>query len=206
VLLVLNDEQQHIDEARSQSETSQNIVIAGQTRRRKRYYLVKDSSGMDKDHRFIGVAHFILALFNGTMHPSSLFLFILIIMSSLTPTNNKQQDFPRFHHISTGDSLRQHVKDNTPVGIQAKSYMEQGKLVPDSIMIDVVMEDATPHLERGHSLLLDGFPRTLQQAQALEEVARIDLVVNLDIPTETIVERIADRCVCCCRVRGHLLP
>jgi adenylate kinase family enzyme len=71
--------------------------------------------------------------------------------------------------------------------------MDQGKLVPDNVMIEVVMEDATPHLENGNSLLLDGFPRTLEQAQAFDEVARIDWVVNLDIPTETIVERIADR-------------
>jgi len=55
------------------------------------------------------------------------------------------------------------------------------------------MEDATPFLEDGQSLLLDGFPRNLQQAKALEEVAHIDTVVNLDVPTETIVERIADR-------------
>jgi adenylate kinase family enzyme len=120
-------------------------------------------------------------------------------------TTKTKQDFPRFHHISTGDSLRQHVKDHTAVGIKAKSYMDQGKLVPDNVMIEVVMEDATPHLENGNSLLLDGFPRTLEQAQAFDEVARIDWVVNLDIPTETIVERIADRCVgcwpchrCCC--------
>jgi nucleoside-triphosphate--adenylate kinase len=71
--------------------------------------------------------------------------------------------------------------------------MESGKLVPDSLMINLLMDDAKPHIEEGRSLLLDGFPRTLQQAQALEEVAHIDTVVNLDIPTNTIVERIADR-------------
>lgn len=71
--------------------------------------------------------------------------------------------------------------------------MDQGDLVPDSLMINLVMEEATFHLEEGKSLLLDGFPRTLEQAQALEEVAHIDMVANLDIPTDTIVERIADR-------------
>jgi nucleoside-triphosphate--adenylate kinase len=71
--------------------------------------------------------------------------------------------------------------------------MESGKLVPDSLMINLLMDDAKPYIEEGRSLLLDGFPRTLQQAQALEEVAHIDTVVNLDIPTNTIVERIADR-------------
>ena len=73
--------------------------------------------------------------------------------------------------------------------------MDKGKLVPDEIMIELVMEDATPMMEEGRNLLLDGFPRTLHQAIALEKFAHIDSVINLDIPTETIVERIADRYV-----------
>jgi len=103
------------------------------------------------------------------------------------------QDFPKFVHMSTGDSLRVHVMENTPLGLEAKKFMDAGKLVPDELMIDLVMEDATPVLEEGRPLLLDGFPRTLQQAIALEKVAQIGTVVNLDIPTETIVDRIADR-------------
>ena len=83
----------------------------------------------------------------------------------------------------------------TELGKKAKSYMDAGKLVPDELMIDLVMSDATPHLEEGKSLLLDGFPRTLPQAQALDEVVNVDVVINLDIPTEVIVERIADRYV-----------
>lgn len=71
--------------------------------------------------------------------------------------------------------------------------MDSGKLVPDELIIDALMEDATPYLEEGRSLLLDGFPRTLQQAEALEKVAHIDLVVNLEVPDQTIVERISDR-------------
>lgn len=102
-------------------------------------------------------------------------------------------DFPKFHHVSTGDVLRQHVREETALGKQAKAYMDKGDLVPDELMINLVMEDATPYLEEGRSLLLDGFPRTLGQAEALEEVVHIDTVVNLDIPTETIVDRIADR-------------
>ena len=83
----------------------------------------------------------------------------------------------------------------TELGKKAKSYMDDGKLVPDELMIDLVMSDATPHLEEGKSLLLDGFPRTLPQAQALDQVVNVDVVINLDIPTEVIVERIADRYV-----------
>jgi adenylate kinase family enzyme len=79
--------------------------------------------------------------------------------------------------------------------MEAKGYMNEGKLVPDELMIGLVMEEATPNLEEGRSLLLDGFPRTVVQAASLENVVHIDLVINLDIPTETIVERIADRYV-----------
>lgn len=73
--------------------------------------------------------------------------------------------------------------------------MNEGKLVPDDLMIGLVMEEATPKLEEGKSLLLDGFPRTVVQAEHLEEVVHVDLVINLDIPTQTIVDRIADRYV-----------
>lgn len=103
------------------------------------------------------------------------------------------KDFPRFHHVSTGDILRQHVREQTKLGKKAKSYMDAGTLVPDELMIDLVMADATPFLEEGRSLLLDGFPRNLKQAEALEKVTHIDHVINLNIPTETIVDRIADR-------------
>ena len=103
------------------------------------------------------------------------------------------QDFSSFHHVSTGDLLRQHVRQQTPLGIKAKKYMDSGDLVPDMLMIDLVMEDATPYLEAGQSLLLDGFPRTIEQAMALEKVTHIDVVVNLDVPTDTIVTRLADR-------------
>jgi adenylate kinase family enzyme len=95
--------------------------------------------------------------------------------------------------MSTGDLLRQHVREGTKLGQVAKQYMDEGKLVPDNLMIGLVMEDATPYLEEGRSLLLDGFPRTVDQAVALDKVTNVDIVINLDIPTEVIVERIADR-------------
>jgi adenylate kinase len=103
------------------------------------------------------------------------------------------KDFSQFHHVSTGDLLRAHVREGTKLGKEAKQYMDEGKLVPDKLMIDLVMEEATPSLEEGKSLLLDGFPRTVVQAEGLEEAVHVDLVINLDIPTDTIVERIADR-------------
>lgn len=95
--------------------------------------------------------------------------------------------------MSTGDLLRQHVREQSELGLKAKAYMDSGALVPDELMIDLVMADASQYLEEGKSLLLDGFPRNIQQAIALDNVTHIDYVVNLDVPTETIVERIADR-------------
>jgi nucleoside-triphosphate--adenylate kinase len=104
------------------------------------------------------------------------------------------QDFPHFHHLSTGDLLRQHVRDaSSALGRQAKTYMDTGKMVPDALMIQLLMQNAALHIEEGNSLLLDGFPRNLGQAKALDEVVNIDLVINLNVPTETIVDRIADR-------------
>jgi adenylate kinase family enzyme len=89
--------------------------------------------------------------------------------------------------------LREHVLAGTDLGKKAKKFMDDGALVPDDFMIELVMADATPFLEEGKSLLLDGFPRTLNQALALEKVVNIDTVVNLDVPTDTIVERLGDR-------------
>lgn len=102
-------------------------------------------------------------------------------------------DFPQFHHVSTGDLLRSHVREETKLGLEAAEYMKEGKLVPDELMIGLVVEESTPYLEKGESLLLDGFPRTVGQAQALENSVHVDMVVNLDIPNETIVERLTDR-------------
>ena len=89
--------------------------------------------------------------------------------------------------------MRQHVREKTTLGKQAKEYMDSGKLVPDNLMVDLVMEDAHPFVQQGLSLLLDGFPRTIQQAKALDTVVNVDMVINLEIPTETIVERLSDR-------------
>lgn len=103
------------------------------------------------------------------------------------------KDFPQFHHVSTGDLLRSHVRNETNLGLEAAQYMKEGKLVPDELMIGLVVEESTPFLDKGESLLLDGFPRTVGQAEALEKSVHVDMVVNLDIPNETIIERLTDR-------------
>lgn len=103
------------------------------------------------------------------------------------------RDFPQFRHVSTGDELRQHVRNGTALGREARKYMDAGALVPDDVMIEMVMGDAVEALHAGQSLLLDGFPRTMEQAVALDRKLNVDLVVNLAVPDATIVERISDR-------------
>ena len=89
--------------------------------------------------------------------------------------------------------LRQHVRNQTDLGKEAKKHMDAGHLVPDDLMITLVLQDAMDDVHAKGHLLLDGFPRTIQQAVALDRALNVDLVINLDIPTETIVERISDR-------------
>jgi len=102
-------------------------------------------------------------------------------------------DFPQFKHVSTGDELRQHVRNGTELGLQAKKFMDEGLLVPDELMIKMVLSTTQSATSTGQSLLLDGFPRTLSQAQSLDNTLVINHVINLCIPNEIIVERISDR-------------
>lgn len=103
------------------------------------------------------------------------------------------KDFPQFKHISSGDILREHVRHETKIGLQAIKYMKEGQLLPDKLMIGLLIEESASYLKEGESLLLDGFPRTAGQAEALDKTLNVDIVVNLDIPNETIVERLTDR-------------
>ncbi|SDF50880.1 adenylate kinase [Sporolituus thermophilus] len=107
-----------------------------------------------------------------------------------------------FHipHISTGDMFRAAVKEGTPLGKQAKEYMDAGQLVPDSVTIGIVKERlAKPDCERG--FILDGFPRTLDQADALDRTLcelgiRLDRVINISVPAEELVKRMTGRRIC----------
>ena len=97
--------------------------------------------------------------------------------------------------ISTGDILRRAIKNETPTGLAAKSYIDKGQLVPDSVVIDIVRERlAQDDCKAGY--LLDGFPRTVLQAEALETFAKIDAVVDIDVSDEKLVERLSGRRVC----------
>jgi adenylate kinase len=102
--------------------------------------------------------------------------------------------------ISTGDMLRAAVKAGTPLGQEARQYMDRGALIPDGVIIGVVRERLQqPDCAGGY--ILDGFPRTVAQAEALEKTlaalqTRLDSVVSLEVPTEDLVLRIAGRRTC----------
>lgn len=98
--------------------------------------------------------------------------------------------------LSTGNILREAVKNGTPVGKEAKSYMDAGQLVPDDVIIGVIKERLQePDAQKG--FILDGVPRTVAQAEALEKMGvDIDLVVDIEVADENIVERLSGRRVC----------
>lgn len=102
--------------------------------------------------------------------------------------------------ISTGDIFRAAVKEGTPMGLKAKAYMEQGELVPDDVVIGVVEERLTkPDLDKGY--MLDGFPRTAAQAEALDKILasqskKLNHVILVDVPDEELVKRLTGRRTC----------
>ena len=97
--------------------------------------------------------------------------------------------------ISTGDMLRAAIAARTETGMKAKAYMDKGQLVPDGVVIDIVKERlAKDDCRKGY--ILDGFPRTVEQAKALGSFARIDAAINLDVPDDVLVKRLSGRRVC----------
>jgi adenylate kinase len=103
-------------------------------------------------------------------------------------------------HISTGDILRSNVKEKTDLGQKARSYMEAGELVPDSLIIEM-MRERLSQSDCNRGFLLDGFPRTVSQAEALDSLledldVELDAVILLDVSDEVVVERLSGRRVC----------
>lgn len=103
-------------------------------------------------------------------------------------------------HISTGDALREAVARGTEIGLKAKSYMDRGSLVPDEVVIGIIRERlAQDDCKKG--FILDGFPRTVRQAEALDEILKdmgmkLDAVLNVEAPDEVIIERLSGRRTC----------
>ena len=98
-------------------------------------------------------------------------------------------------HISTGEMLREAIKKKTPTGLKAETYMDRGELVPDDVVIALVRERADD-ADCKNGFLLDGFPRTVEQAKALEGIATIDAVINISLPDDFLIERLSGRRVC----------
>ena len=98
-------------------------------------------------------------------------------------------------HISTGEIFRENIKNQTPIGLLAKSYIDVGRLVPDEVTCEIVEERiAQSDCEKGY--LLDGFPRTIVQAEELDKMSKVDLVINIDVDLSLILERLCGRRVC----------
>jgi adenylate kinase len=111
-------------------------------------------------------------------------------------------------HISTGDILRENVSDNTELGKKAKEYMDKGELVPDSILIDVI-RDRLSKPDTDNGFLLDGYPRTIPQAEALDNIfgqlgKRLDAVIDIEVPDHELVGRLAGRRMCTCGASYHV--
>lgn len=103
-------------------------------------------------------------------------------------------------HISTGDILRANIKDNTELGKKAKEYMDKGLLVPDDLVVDLVV-DRLSQDDAKKGYILDGFPRTIPQAEALTAALakiseKLDYAINVDVPDENIVKRMSGRRAC----------
>ena len=103
-------------------------------------------------------------------------------------------------HISTGDIFRKNISENTPLGIEAKSYMDNGQLVPDEVTINMV-KDRLQQDDCKNGYVLDGFPRTIPQAEALDNALKaigdkVDFAIDVEVPDENIVRRMGGRRAC----------
>ena len=110
---------------------------------------------------------------------------------------SEKYDIP---HISTGDIFRANIKNNTELGKKAKGYMDAGQLVPDELVVDLVV-DRIKQQDCFKGLILDGFPRTIPQAEALDyalnnQNEKIDFAVNVDVPDAAIIDRMSGRRAC----------
>ncbi len=113
-------------------------------------------------------------------------------------------------HISTGDIFRANIKEGTQLGKKAKSYMDEGLLVPDELVCELVV-DRIQHDDCANGFILDGFPRTIPQAEALTEAleklgSKIDFALDIDVPDENIIERMSGRRACLnCGATYHIV-
>jgi len=112
-------------------------------------------------------------------------------------------------HISTGDILRENLNNETKLGLKAKTYMDKGELVPDDVLIGII-KDRLSEPDCASGFLLDGYPRTLPQAETLSKILSdlgksLDVVLNIDVPDEELLKRLAGRRMCVCGASYHIL-
>ena len=98
-------------------------------------------------------------------------------------------------HLSTGDLLRAAVAAGTPLGVEADGFMRRGQLVPDALVLRIIRE-RLEKADAGRGVLLDGYPRTLAQAEELDRITTVDLVAWFEVPSEALVARLAGRRLC----------
>ncbi len=108
---------------------------------------------------------------------------------------SKISDNYNLPHISTGDIFRENMKNQTPIGLLAKLYIDDGKLVPDEVTCDIVQERIS-HSDCENGYMLDGFPRTIAQAEVLDKISHVDVVINIDVDTSLLLDRLCGRRVC----------
>lgn len=111
-------------------------------------------------------------------------------------------------HISTGDIFRANIKEGTPLGVLAKTYIDAGRLVPDDVTIDIV-EKRLENKDCKNGFLMDGFPRTIPQAEKFDSMLQklgksVDLVINIDVPDSLIIKRMSGRRMCSCGRTYHV--
>ncbi len=99
-------------------------------------------------------------------------------------------------HISTGDMFRAAVRMGTEFGLRAKEYMDAGELIPDDVVIGVVRERLDQDDTKNRGFILDGFPRTANQAEKLASISEVDLAIDIEVPTDVVLARLAGRRVC----------
>ena len=112
-------------------------------------------------------------------------------------------------HISTGDIFRANIKNNTPLGAKAKSYMDKGELVPDELVIELIM-DRFAQDDCVNGYVLDGFPRTIPQAEELDKALKsvndnLDYAIDVEVPDDNIINRMSRRACVNCGATYHIV-
>ena len=121
----------------------------------------------------------------------------------------KIQEYYSLPHISTGDMLRENINNNTSLGVKAKSYMSRGELVPDGLLITII-KDRLSRKDCSAGFLLDGYPRTIPQADALQMILtessrKLDAVLNISVNDEELIKRLSGRRMCACGASYHMV-